>query len=179
MKIYRRRLPHRDKPSAPVFLTWRLWGSLPRGRAFPTTQISSGKAFLAFDRLLDTARTRPLWLRQPEIASLVEEHLHLLAAEGWWRLESYVIMPNHVHVLCTPQVSLAGLIQRIKGATARRANQLLGRQGAFWHQEYFDRLVRTAEQYGRIRNYIEWNPVRAGLAAAPGEYRWSSANAGR
>jgi hypothetical protein len=34
MKRYRRRLPHWDIPEAPVFVTWRLGGSLLQERSF-------------------------------------------------------------------------------------------------------------------------------------------------
>ena len=59
-----RRLPNYDLIDHPVFLTWRLAGSLPRSRAF-SPGIPSGRAFLAMDRLLDNAGTGPLHLSQP------------------------------------------------------------------------------------------------------------------
>jgi REP element-mobilizing transposase RayT len=88
-------------------------------------------------------------------------------------------MPNHVHVLWTPQVSLSNLIRQAKGPTALYANRSLGRTGKpFWQEEYFDRLVRTETELGRVRRYIEWNPVTAALAENPEEFPWSSAYAG-
>ncbi|MCU1337471.1 MAG: hypothetical protein JWO19_3052 [Bryobacterales bacterium] len=88
-------------------------------------------------------------------------------------------MPNHVHVLWTPQVSLPVLIREIKGPTALAANRLLGRTGnPFWQEEYFDRVVRNEAEFSQIRRYIEWNPVAATLVAQPEQYRWSSAYAG-
>ena len=175
MRVYRRRLPHWDAPGVPVFVTWRLWGSLPVGRAFQREHLTSGEAFVAVDRLLDTARTGPVYLRQPEIARLVREQLREVVAGGLCSIEAYAIMPNHVHVLWTPEVSLPALLREVKGPTARNANRLLGRSGApFWQAEYFDRMVRNAAEFGQIRRYIEWNPVKAGLAARPEEFPWSS-----
>lgn len=89
-------------------------------------------------------------------------------------------MPNHVHLLVTPRVSLPKLTQRLKGFTARQANRILNRTGeAFWQGESYDHWVRDREEGGRIAAYIEGNPVRAGLAARPEDYRWSSAWAGQ
>jgi len=52
----------------------------------------------------------------------------------------------------------------------------LGLTGSpFWQQESYDRLVRDREEFESIWNYIEQNPVRAGLVREAGEYRWSSA----
>ena len=94
---------------------------------------------------------------------------------GHYTLHAFVVMPNHVHLLLTPQVDVPKLLRSLKGITAKRANQALGLTGAFWQEESYDHVVRDGKQFDRIRGYIEENPVRAGLAAVAGEYRWSSA----
>jgi len=79
-------------------------------------------------------------------------------------------------VLWTPATSLPDLMRRINGATAFRANKLLGRAGApFWQTEYFDRTVRTGDEFDKMRRYIEANPVKAGLATIPEDFPYSSA----
>jgi len=72
MAFYRRRLPHIYDLEHPIFLTWRLDGSLPPNRAFPPG-VTSGNAFAAMDRLLDQARAGPFYLRQPAIADMLVE----------------------------------------------------------------------------------------------------------
>jgi len=95
---------------------------------------------------------------------------------GQYDLHSYVVMPNHVHVLVTAAVPLPRLTKSLKGITAKRANEMLGLTGdSFWQEESFDRVVRNGLEFERIRNYIEENPVRAGLVSCAGEYPWSSA----
>jgi putative transposase len=179
MRSYRRRLPHVDAPGLPVFVTWRIRGSLPDERAFPREQPSSGAAFAAFDQLLDSARSGPVYLRRPEIATLVGDQLRQVSANAWCSLHAYVVMPNHVHVLWTPLVSLPTLIRQVKGPSALAANRLLGRTGQqFWQSEYFDRQVRNEHEFAQILRYIEWNPVKAGLVARPEEFPWSSAYTG-
>lgn len=65
----------------------------------------------------------------------------------------------------------------LKGSTARKANQLLGRTGMpFWQDESYDHWVRDRQQLERIVRYIEDNPVSAGLAAAVCQWPWSSAS---
>jgi REP element-mobilizing transposase RayT len=160
-------------------VTWRLWGSLPKERVFQPEHLSSGEAFVAWDRLLDTARSGPFYLRQPEVASLVKERLDAAVADGLCELHAYAVMPNHVHLLWTPLISLPDLVRRVKGATAYGANKLLSRTGErFWQDEYFDRMVRRNGEFDRITRYIEWNPVRAALVASPEEFPWSSARRG-
>jgi len=91
-------------------------------------------------------------------------------------LHAFVVMPNHVHLLATPSVALPKLTKSLKGITAKRANAILALTGRpFWQEESYDHLVRHERQFEMIRNYIERNPVRAGLVREAREYRWSSA----
>jgi hypothetical protein len=55
-----------------------------------------------------------------------------------------------------------------KHYTAARINRLLGRRGRFWEKDAFDHLVRSPEEFERLRRYITQNPLSAGLS--PGEY---------
>lgn len=177
MTFYRRRLPHLYVADQPVFVTWRLYGSLPPGRVFPNSEISSGRAFAALDRLLDEGCVGPLQLSQPAIADMVVEVLHYMAdAQRRYTLHAVVVMPNHVHVLLSPRVPLPQLTRALKGYSAKRANQILALTGnPFWQEESYDHLVRNVAEGERIRRYIEQNPVRAGLVREASEYRWSSA----
>jgi putative transposase len=160
----------------PLFVTFRLHGSLPANRPFPTSSLTSGEAFLAMDRLLDQARSGPTFLRQPAIAQLVLASIECGAALRHYHMHSFVVMPNHVHLLLTPQVSVPKLLGALKASIARRANLLLQRSGRrFWQEESYDHLVGSGNEFRRIQRYIENNPVTAGLAARPEEYAWSSA----
>ncbi len=63
----------------------------------------------------------------------------------------------------------------IKSFTAHRCNELLGRIGPFWQQESFDHCVRDEEELERVFDYIEHNPVKAGLCQRREEWPFSSA----
>jgi putative DNA methylase len=132
---------------------------------------------VTLDRLLDTAQTGPLYLRRPEIAKMVEETLWFHGRQlDHYQVHSYVVMPNHVHLLITPSVPVSKLMHSLKRFTAREGNRILGLTGQpFWQDESHDRLVRAEGEFDRIVSYIERNPVGAGLAAAPEEFPWSSA----
>jgi REP element-mobilizing transposase RayT len=89
---------------------------------------------------------------------------------------AFVVMPNHVHLLATPAVLLPKLTKSLKGITAKLANAMLALTGnPFWQEESYDHTVRHEREFEKIRNYIEQNPVRAGLVKESSEYRWSSA----
>jgi putative transposase len=179
MTHHERRLPHWDLVGHALFVTFRLHGSLPASRVFPAAQLTSGKAFVALDRLLDKAASGPSYLRMPEIASRIVACLH----DGEQRFQryqmhSFVVMPNHVHLLVTPHVATTRWLGPLKGFTAHEANRLLGRTGQpFWQDESYDHLVRSDAEFERIRDYIENNPVKAGLVAMAGDWPWTSAGA--
>ena len=174
----RRRLPHVYAIGQPLFVTFRLYGSLPVGREFPKGSITSGQAFVALDRLLDTARCGPMHLAAPRIATLVRASI-LHCARVDYDLHAWVIMPNHVHLLITPQRDVSSFLRRLKGYSARQANQALGEPGKpFWQDESYDRLVRSGDEFRRIGRYIVANPVKAGLAQSAEAFPWSSAAGG-
>jgi REP element-mobilizing transposase RayT len=178
MRHYERRLPHWDVVGQPLFVTFRLHDSLPGNRVFPPSHLTDGKAFVAMDQILDRAATGPKYLGIPEIAALVVNALRDGEQQfGRYQLHSFVVMPNHVHVLVTPLVSATKWLGPLKGFTAHEANVILNRTGnPFWQGESYDHLVRS-DEFDRIRRYIENNPVKAGLVAAPEDFLWSSARA--
>jgi REP element-mobilizing transposase RayT len=118
----------------------------------------------------------PVWLRDPQIPALVQDAL-LHFDGGRYRLHAWVIMPNHVHVVMTPQPdwSISKIVFAWKSFTANRANVVLGRRGAFWHSDYFDRFIRNDEHFATAVQYVEQNPVVAGLCNRAEEWRFSSA----
>ncbi|HLJ48186.1 MAG TPA: transposase [Bryobacteraceae bacterium] len=132
---------------------------------------------MALDRTLDAARGGPLYFVRPEIASMVVASIHYQGdVMGRYELHNYVVMANHVHILITPLRSLSKVMQSLKRFTAREGNRMLGLTGqTFWADESYDRLIRDREEFHRIARYIELNPVRAGLVAAPEKFRFSSA----
>jgi hypothetical protein len=67
------------------------------------------------------------------------------------------------------------IMQSIKRYSARICNQLLKQSGTFWQDESHDHIVRDAEEMERIIQYIEDNPVKAGLAKTPEQWPFSSA----
>jgi len=128
-------LPHWLPEEKAIFLTWRLYASIPVGRRTnvgrsESLKISDGEKFKRTERILDRQQFGPLWLKNNLIAQLVVESILKAADElQHYRLHSYSVMPNHVHLLITPNLSVRGITRGIKGTTARGANEILGRCG--------------------------------------------------
>jgi putative transposase len=109
VSFYRRRLPHWHPEGAPIFLTWRLFGSLPQQRQTESASaLTEGQRFLALDRQMDSARSGPTWLKHPQVAAGVVATLFLAEQQwGLYKLFAWVVMSNHVHVLLSPHKTLA------------------------------------------------------------------------
>lgn len=181
MSFYSRRLPHWQPPDKAMFLTWRLFDSLPAkvmARLHEERTGLDGKDFFRTDNELDKSRSGPQWLSIPDIARSVIATLRRGDQElRQYDLKAFVVMPNHVHALLHPRCELHRVTNGLKGVTAREANRILGRTGKhFWQDETYDHWIRDGRQFDRVRLYIERNPVTAGLAKAPEDWPWSSAH---
>jgi REP element-mobilizing transposase RayT len=98
------------------------------------------------DRLLDGECSGPTYLRIPAVAQVVIAAIRR-GAGGDYLLHTWVVMPNHVHLLLTPHIEPSVVLRRLKGASAREANHLLGLMGQpFWQGESYDHLVRSQEE---------------------------------
>jgi len=105
----------------------------------------------------------------------VEAVLEETRARHEARVYAYVLMPEHVHLLMNEPGSIvvAQFLKALKQMTSRR---LKGDRGQFWQSRYFDANVHGEEDRSEVIRYIHRNPVKRGLVASPGEYRWSSFN---
>jgi len=85
-------------------------------------------------------------------------------------------MPDHFHVLITPQESLEKAVQFIKGGFSFRAKKELGWTGEIWTAGFSDHRIRDEEDYASHLRYIAKNPAEAGLAEQEGSYAYCSDN---
>lgn len=189
LRIHTRNLPHWRQEAATYFVTFRqvdsipveVWegmkreaaawnervelatqshGTLPPALALEWETFQRSQ-WLQAERTADDCHGSCL-LRQESVRQMVSDALVFF--EGTRQaMHAFVLMPNHVHLLVTssPGWSLDKLTQSWKGFTAREINGHLGRAGALWQQESFDRIVRTPEHFERIVRYIWNNPTKA------------------
>jgi putative transposase len=200
--FYRRNLPHYQPANATLFVTVRLAGSLPveilrqlRGEydraiaGFDNTlslrerseleYTAQRRFFGRMDAFLDSGNLGPRWLEEPAIAQMLADSLHFRHGRVY-DLDTLCIMPTHVHVVFSPRRTstnkphaLSSKVQSLKGYTAHEANKILCREGAFWHHESYDHVIRDAEEHERIVKYILNNPVKASLIDKWQDWRWS------
>lgn len=91
-------------------------------------------------------------------------------------IHAYVLMPNHVHLLVTPETkqSLSRTLQSIGRRYAQHFNQTFESSGSIWDSRYKATIIDPKAYLLTCMRYIELNPVRAELVNHPKSYPWSS-----
>jgi len=92
-------------------------------------------------------------------------------------IHAYVLMPNHLHLLATPATNegLSRMMQALGRRYVAAFNQRHDRVGTLWEGRFRAAPVEAATYLLPLMRSIELNPQRAGLAADPADYAWSSA----
>jgi len=199
--IFRNRgyLPHLEDKGATYFVTFRLAGTLPAeilaNWKFEREDIEQEaqrqvRELSEYERqrLADLYSTRiedyldqhhgECWLRNPLVAGMVINALkHFDAARH--DMHAFCVMPNHVHTVFTPipdpgklTSELIPILHSWKSFTSHKANQILKRKGKFWQEDYYDRVIRSDEDFAHSVQYTLQNPVKAGLCKTWSDWPW-------
>jgi REP-associated tyrosine transposase len=112
--------------------------------------------------------TSSTWERRPLFRTQTFAEL-FVAVLGHYRGSSYllhefVLMPDHFHLLITPDEVLERAVQKIKGGFSFRVKKELGSNAEIWQRGFSDHRIRDWEDYRQHREYIYLNPARAGSA---------------
>lgn len=123
----------------------------------------------------NTANREPIFADN-KAADILLEAILFGRKQHWYYLLSFVIMPDHLHLIIIPKdKNISGCMKSIKGFSSRKINETLGRQGTIWQSGFYDYILDGEDMMlARIR-YIEENPVRKGLAMNLEDYKYSSA----
>jgi len=109
----------------------------------------------------------------PANAELLLDTLQHYRRKGNYLLHAFVVMPDHLHLLLTPQtITLERAMQLIKGGFSHRLASRL----PVWQRSFTDHRIRDNADFETRRHYIHQNPVRANLAAPADSYLFSSAS---
>ncbi|MGN1240746.1 MAG: type IIL restriction-modification enzyme MmeI, partial [Paludibacteraceae bacterium] len=170
-------LPHWHQDNKIQFVTFRLADSLPQSKLQEwqdlkhtfemlhpqpwddaTWELFNKQIGGSIDEWLD-AGEGCCCLQYPYLRKIVEQAILFFDGKRYL-VHSYVIMPNHVHVLVEllNGYKLQDIVNSWKSYSAREINQQIGTNGALWQKEYFDRLVRSQQHYDKISYYIQHNP---------------------
>ena len=92
-----------------------------------------------------------------------------------WELHTYCLMTNHFHLLVTtPHANVSAGMQYLNGCYGQWFDWRHGYEGHVLERRFWSDLITTDQHLLATARYILLNPVRAGLCATAGEWRWSS-----
>jgi putative transposase len=167
-------LPHCDHPGRNQFITF----SLATARAALAARVVLRKAASNTRGTPSNAWREEHSLdltRSPAVPLVIQAAIrHFDGAR--YTLHAWCVMPDHVHVVSTIHSgeSLGRIVHSWKSFTAKRVNSILGRRGRLWQPDYYDRLLRRG-MLQRAVDYVEMNPVHAGLVTSASDWPYSSA----
>ena len=159
-----RHLPHIDKVGYYQFITFRTADSTDDFLLrLSSRNIANNKKQLVVDDYLDSSMC----------GAYLHSHVLLMFFDflkekngGLYELVAFSIMPNHVHLLVKPLIKLPLMMQKIKGSSARIINEIMGRSGQFWVNDYYDKMIRDEKHFSIVYQYIKNNPLKLGEAKA-------------
>jgi putative transposase len=103
-------------------------------------------------------------------------------------LEAEVILPDHVHLLCSLPEGDADYPTRLRliktsftrsllagrGGTERTRGRLAKGEQAVWQRRYWEHTIRDERDFQAHLDYIHINPVKHGLVAAARDWPYST-----
>ena len=124
----------------------------------------------------------PRGINRGAIARDDDDHEHLVhvisrAARRYGvEINAFALMTTHYHLVVTPtsEHALAKSMKAIGGSHTRYFNRKYGRIGTIWNERYGATLLDDEYYWYNCLRYVDLNPFRAHMVAAPEDSRWSS-----
>ena len=91
-----------------------------------------------------------------------------------FKVKNFCIMSNHIHIIIKPlkKHDLSRIMQRILSIFAIRFNRFYGYCGHVWYDRFKSTIIKTFSHYKTAYQYINNNPVKAGLVENPEDYKY-------
>ena len=154
-------LPHIDLIGYYQFVTFRTFDSVDDFlKRYRKVDLSLSKKEYIIDKYLDSSKNGRYL--EGKVLEFMYSFLKYLDST-YYELVAFAIMPNHIHILFKQIKPLKETINIIKGISAKEINSILKREGKFWDNGYFDKVIRDTKHFEITYNYIKNNPLKVNL----------------
>ncbi|MEW6182390.1 MAG: transposase [Bacillota bacterium] len=122
---------------------------------------------------------RQRWFADEANVTLLREAFRYTLRRRLFLLSAIVVLPDHLHCIWTlpaGDADFSGRWQILKSCFSRRVPASTRREGSktIWKPRFWEHLIRDEDDLHRHLDYIHYNPVKHGLAVAPGDWSHSS-----
>ena len=140
-----------------------------RTPAHPPVVESMGRPIIIFVTVC-TDKRKPI-LANMEAVRLLTGAWH---QAGEWLVGRFVIMPDHVHLFCSPATQNPCPLMKWVAYWKSLTSKSWPRRDDFpiWQKDFWDRELRSGESYGNKWEYVRCNPVRHGLVTSPEQWSY-------
>ena len=101
---------------------------------------------------------------------IVEKYIKQLEARFDLKVDKYVIMPNHIHLIliinneqaagASPCPTVSDVICAYKSLTTRLCKKIGLHEEKLFQTSFYDHIIRDDEDYSIKRKYIDENPLK-------------------
>jgi putative transposase len=127
----------------------------------------SGEAYFVSSQTVE----RQPFFRHERWAVMMQEVFQHYRGESYL-LHAYVVMPDHFHLIISPNGTLERAMQNIKGGFSFRAKSAFGWKHNIWQVGFSDHRIRDAEDWDRHVAHMRRNPVKDKLCSSSEDYRY-------
>jgi putative transposase len=110
--------------------------------------------------------------------NLLSETLHGVQEYHPFRLIAYAFMPDHVHLMLriSAESNISRVMHSFKWNTSLNYKRAHGIHTPWrlWQQSFYDHVIRDGRDLEKHFHYVHYNPIKHGLVADAGEYRYCS-----
>jgi len=130
---------------------------------------------------------RRRFLCTPDNAERLRQAFRVVMNHHPFEIDAFVLLPDHLHCIWSlpPRHRDFSMRWRLIKSHFSRACQTEGRtpltasqtnkgERAIWQRRFWEHCLRDEEDFARHVEYIHYNPVKQGLAAAPRDWPYSS-----
>ena len=161
-------LPHIDSIGRYQFITFRTKESLDGylKQLYNSNETEKIKQY-KMDQYLDSSQNGTLLYG--EVLEKIRDY-YLGYDKNVFELVALSIMPNHIHVLLKQNDTMTNVMRVLKGGAGHIVNKTLGRKGAVWSRDYYDKAIRDEKHFWVVYEYIKYNAVKANLNDAQSRF---------
>jgi putative transposase len=110
-----------------------------------------------------------------DVWDVMERYLYLSQKMYDLRFHSFVLMPNHFHMMVTtPAANISRAMQFFMGQTSQEITRISGRINQTYGSRHHKSLITNWHHYQNVYKYVYRNPVKGGLSRKVEDYKYST-----